>query len=372
VSALDWLAGEAARRREAGLARRLRPRPADGGQTDLAGNDYLGLSSDRRVIAAAADALHRWGAGATGSRLVTGTTELHTELEDALAAFTGAPAGLVFSSGYVANLACVGALAGPGALVVSDAANHASIIDACRLARSRIVVTPHADVRAVEAALARRGESRALVVTESVTSADGRRVPLAELHAVCRSREALLLVDEAHALGVAGPGGRGLCAECGIAAEPDVVRTVTLSKALGSQGGAVLGAAAIVDHLVNTARTFIFDTGLAPACAGAALGALRILAGEPGLAGRVRSRAATISRELGVAAPDAAIVPVILGDPARAVAAAERCRAGGVLVGCFRPPSVPPGTSRLRLTARADLTEGELAKALMIVREAIG
>jgi 8-amino-7-oxononanoate synthase len=361
VSALDWLAGEVARRHEAGLARRLRPRPADDSQTDLAGNDYLGLSRDQRVVAAAVGALKRWGAGATGSRLVTGTTELHGELEDALAAFAGARAGLVFSSGYAANLAAVTALAGPGALVVSDAANHASIVDACRLARSRIVVTPHADVGAVE-----------VVLAESITSADGRRMPLAELHAVCRSREALLLVDEAHALGVAGPGGRGLCAECGIAAEPDVVRTVTLSKSLGSQGGAVLGAAEIVDHLVNTARTFIFDTGLAPACAAAAVRALEILAAEPGLPCRVRSRAATIAQELGVAAPDAAIVPVILGDPARAVAAAERCRARGVLVGCFRPPSVPPGTSRLRLTARADLTEGELAKALSIVREAIG
>jgi 8-amino-7-oxononanoate synthase len=372
VSALDWLAGEAARRHEAGLARRLRPRPADDSQTDLAGNDYLGLSRDQRVVAAAVGALKRWGAGATGSRLVTGTTELHAELEDALAAFAGARAGLVFSSGYAANLAAVTALAGPGALVVSDAANHASIVDACRLARSRIVVTPHADVGAVEVVLAQRDESRAVVVAESITSADGRRMPLAELHAVCRSREALLLVDEAHALGVAGPGGRGLCAECGIAAEPDVVRTVTLSKSLGSQGGAVLGAAEIVDHLVNTARTFIFDTGLAPACAAAAVRALEILAAEPGLPCRVRSRAATIAQELGVAAPDAAIVPVILGDPARAVAAAERCRARGVLVGCFRPPSVPPGTSRLRLTARADLTEGELAKALSIVREAIG
>jgi 8-amino-7-oxononanoate synthase len=373
---LQWLADQAARRQEAGLARRLHPRRADGTLTDLAGNDYLGLARDRRVIAAAAEALHRWGVGSTGSRLVTGTTELHAELEAALAEFAGAQAALVFSSGYAANLGAVTTLAGPGALVVSDAANHASIVDACRLARSRVVVTPHADVAAVDQALAQRDEDRALVITESVTSADGRRVPLAGLHATCRARGALLMVDEAHALGVVGPGGRGLGAESGIAAEPDVVRTVTLSKALGSQGGAVLGAAAIVDHLVNTARTFIFDTGLAPACAAAALRALQILRAEPGLASRVRSHAATIARELRtaepqVAEPEAAIVPVILGAPARAVAAAERCRDRGVLVGCFRPPSVPPGTSRLRLTARADLTDGELDKALAIVREAI-
>jgi 8-amino-7-oxononanoate synthase len=371
VTALDWLGDEAARRHEAGLARRLHPREAQAVWTDLAGNDYLGLSRDPRVIAAATESLRRWGAGATGSRLVTGTTELHAELETALAGFTGAQAGLVFSSGYAANLGAVTALAGPGALVVSDAANHASIVDACRLARSRVVVTPHGDAGAVDRALAQRGESRALVVAESVTSADGRQVPLAELHAACRARDALLLVDEAHALGVAGPGGRGLCAGYGIASEPDVVRTITLSKSLGSQGGAVLGTAVVVEHLVNTARTFIFDTGLAPASAAAALRALQILGGEPDLAGRVRAHAATIARELLVSSPDAAIVPVVLGDPARAVAAAEHCRARGVLVGCFRPPSVPPGTSRLRLTARADLTEGELAKALAIVRSAI-
>jgi 8-amino-7-oxononanoate synthase len=369
MSEPDWLAGQAARRREAGLARRLLPRPAG---TDLAGNDYLGLARDRRVIDAACEALHRFGAGSTGSRLVTGHTELHAELEGALAGFLGAQAALVFSSGYAANLGAVTALAGPGALVVSDAANHASIVDACRLARSRVVVTPHADVSAVDRALAQRAESRALVVTDTITSADGRRVPLGELHGVCRARGALLLADEAHAVGVVGPGGRGLSAECGIAAEPDVIRTVTLSKSLGSQGGCVLGTAAVIDHLVNTARTFIFDTGLAPACAAAALRALRILADEPGLAGLVRSHAATIARELAVAPSDAAIVPVVLGDPSRAVAAAERCRDRGVLVGCFRPPSVPHGTSRLRLTARADLTEGELAKALAIVREAVG
>jgi 8-amino-7-oxononanoate synthase len=371
-SAATWLAGEADRRRAAGLDRRLHVRQADGTGTDLAGNDYLGLSRDPRVTAAAAAALYRWGAGATGSRLVTGTTQLHADLEAALAAFTGAQAGLVLASGYAANLAAVTALAGPGALVVSDAANHASIVDACRLARSRVVVTPHADVGAVDRALAERTEPRALVVTDTITSADGRRVRLGELHAACRAREALLLADEAHALGVAGPGGRGLCAESGLAGEPDVVRTVTLSKSLGSQGGAVLGTDPVIDHLVSTARTFIFDTGLAPASAAAALAALEILASEPDLADRVRARAAMIARELGAPPPDAAIVPVIVGDPARAVAAAAHCAARGVLVGCFRPPSVPPGTSRLRLTARADLTGGQLREALAIVREALG
>ncbi len=365
------LAAAAARREQAGLTRRLHARRAGQTWIDLAGNDYLGLSRDPRVLAAASDALYRWGAGSTGSRLVTGTTQLHTELEAAIASFAGAEAALVFSSGYTANLAAVTALAGPDTLVVSDATNHASIVDACRLARSRVQVTPHADVAAVNRALAARREPHAVVVTDAVTSADGRLAPLAHLHAVSTAQGALLLVDEAHALGVVGPGGRGLCAQSGIAAEQDVVRTATLSKSLGSQGGVVLGTAMVIEHLINTARTFIFDTGLAPACAAAAMRALQILTEQPGLPDLVQSHACAIASSLGATRPQAAIVPVVLGDPARSVAVAERCRAQGVLAGCFRPPSVPAGTSRLRLTARADVGGDQLQQALAIVQSAI-
>jgi 8-amino-7-oxononanoate synthase len=302
---------------------------------------------------------------------VTGTTELHAELERELADFCGAEAAVVFASGYAANLAAVTALGDAETLIVSDALNHASLIDGCRLARGRVARVPHADPEAVAEALASRAEPYALVVTDGVFSVDGDAAPLSALSAACRAHGAALLVDDAHGLGVLGPGGRGALAAAGLAGEPDTVATVTLSKSLGAQGGAVVGPARVVRHLTQAARTFIFDTGLAPASAAAALRALQILGGEPDLAGRVRAHAATIARELLVSSPDAAIVPVVLGDPARAVAAAEHCRARGVLVGCFRPPSVPPGTSRLRLTARADLTEGELAKALAIVRSAI-
>ena len=236
---LAWLDAHAAARRAAGLRRALRPRAADEPLLDLAGNDYLGLSTDPRVVEGAVAATRAWGAGSTGSRLVTGTTALHGELEAELAAFVGAPAALVFSSGYLANLGVVTALSGPGALVVSDAANHASLVDACRLARARVAVTPRDDPAAVDALLAARTEERALVVTDSVNSVDGAFAPLRELHAVCRARGALLVVDEAHGLGVVGPGGRGLLAERGLAGADDVVATVTLSKALGSQGGAV-------------------------------------------------------------------------------------------------------------------------------------
>jgi len=366
---LGWLAENAERRRAAGLRRTLRSRPEIDPMVDLAGNDYLGLSRDPRVIEAGVAALRTWGAGSTGSRLVTGTTTLHTELEAQLAAFCGFEAGLVFASGYAANLGVLTALSGPGALIVSDASSHASLVDACRLSRARVVVAPHNDVAAVDAVLAGRTEERALVVTDSVCSVDGDHAPLTALHRVTRARGAVLVVDEAHALGVCGPGGRGLLAERGLAGAPDVVATVTLSKSLGSQGGAVLGPVAVTEHLVDTARTFIFDTGLAPAAAGAALAALRLLVDDPALAARVLANATRIAAAAGVAAPGSAVVPVVLGEPDVAFEAAARCLDRGLRVGCFRPPSVPPGTSRLRLTARADLTEEELALVRTVLEE---
>lgn len=361
-----WLESAADRRRRDGLERALQPRAATA-LLDLAGNDYLGLARDPRVVAGAVGAAQSWGAGATGSRLVSGSTELHAEFEAELAEFAAAEAALVFSSGYAANLGVLQALADDDTLVVSDAGNHASLIDGCRLARAEVRVVPHADPDAVGRQLARRRRARAIVVTDAVFSVDGDLAPLAELHRVCRGYDALLVVDEAHALGVVGEGGGGAVVAAGLAAEPDVVRTITLSKALGSQGGAVLASRAVVDHLVNTARTFIFDTGLAPACVGAAGAALRVLRDEPELSTAVRHRADELAANIGTAPPDAAVVSVVLGDPARAVDAAARCRGEGVAVGCFRPPSVPVGTSRLRLTARADLTDDDVTHAVAVV-----
>lgn len=360
-SPLAWL-GEVERQREvAGLRRRLRTRSAAEPEIDLASNDYLGLSRHPQVIEAGVEALRIWGAGSTGSRLVTGNTELHEELERELATFMGAQSALVFSSGYTANLGAVVALSGPGTLIVSDARTHASLIDACRLSRARVVVTPYRDTQAVAAALAQRPEERALVLTDAVFSADGALAPLTELYAVCRDHGAVLLVDEAHGLGVRGPGGRGLVSEVGLAGLDDLVVTVTLSKALGSQGGAVLGSEAVRAHLVDAARPFIFDTGLAPAPAGSALAALRLLAVEPERVRAVLDHAAALGQWCGVSEkPESAVVPVILGDPTVAFNAAKACLEQGVRVGCFRPPSVPEGQSLLRLTARASLTEADL------------
>ena len=245
TSPLAWLDDVAAQRRTAGLRRALRARSAVAVEVDLASNDYLGLARHPQVVESGVDALRTWGAGSTGSRLVTGNTELHEALETALADFIGAESALVFSSGYTANLGAVAALSGPGSLVVSDAAVHASLVDACRLSRARVVVTPHRDPDAVEAALADRGEERAVVVTDSVFSTDGALAPLRRLHEVCRRHRAVLLVDEAHGLGVRGDGGRGLVARGGLAGAPDVVMTTTLSKALGSQGGVGARAEAV-------------------------------------------------------------------------------------------------------------------------------
>jgi 8-amino-7-oxononanoate synthase len=372
LSPLAWLADVEQQRREAGLRRALRVRPPVGAELDLASNDYLGLSQHPAVLDGGVEALRTWGAGAGGSRLVTGNTELHEEFETELARFTGAESALVFSSGYTANLGALVALSGPGSLIVSDALSHASLVDACRLSRARVTVAPHCDVAAVERALADRAEDRAVVVTESVFSTDGALAPLRELHDVCRRHGALLLVDEAHGIGVRGTGGQGLLYETGLAGAPDVVMTTTLSKALGAQGGVVLGPEAVRGHLIDAARPFIFDTGLAPAAVGAALAALRVLIAEPYRAATVLRRAAELTRICGVSEePTSAVVSVILGEPDVAVAAAAACLDRGVRVGCFRPPSVPAGTSRLRLTARASLTDDEMDLARAVLTEVL-
>ncbi|QNI06824.1 8-amino-7-oxononanoate synthase [Mycobacterium kubicae] len=371
TSPLAWLETVERQRRDAGLRRSLRPRPAVATELDLASNDYLGLSQHPDVIDGGVQALRIWGAGSTGSRLVTGNTELHQEFESELADFVGASSALLFSSGYTANLGAVVSLSGPGSLLVSDAYSHASLVDACRLSRARVVVTPSRDVDAVAAALASRDEERAVVVTDSVFSADGALAPLRDLHAVCRRHGALLIVDEAHGLGVRG-GGRGLLYEVGLAGAPDVVMTTTLSKALGSQGGVVLGPAAVRAHLIDAARPFIFDTGLAPAAVGAALAALRVLQAEPWRPDAVLRFAAELARACDVPeVPTSAVVSVILGDPEVALSAATACLDAGVKVGCFRPPTVPAGTSRLRLTARASLSPDDVELARRVLTDVL-
>jgi 8-amino-7-oxononanoate synthase len=271
----------------------------------------------------------------------------------------------------------VTALADRSSLVVSDAHVHASLIDAARLSRAEIAVVPHNDVTAVSEVLARvAGEEsatrrRVLVLTESIYSVLGDRAPLTELAEACAAYDALLVVDEAHGLGVMGAGGHGLVRELGLAGHPNVVVTATLSKAMGSQGGAVLGSPALVDHLVNRARPFIFDTGLAPAAAAGALAALRHLRHHPELPDVIGERVHAFAARLGVPVSDGAVLSVPMASPQVALSAQAACLAEGVRVGCFRPPSVPDGVSRLRITTSAGIPEADWARATEVVERVV-
>ena len=241
------------------------------------------------------------------------------------------------------------------------------MIDACRLSRARVQVVPHNDVDAVDAALAGRTQPRAVVLVETIYSVLGDAAPVERLAEVCADRGAVLVADEAHALGVAGAGGRGLLHEAGLGGRPDVVATLTLSKSLGAQGGAVLSTPAVREHLVNRARPFIYDTGLAPASAGGALAAVRVVEDEPGRVDRVNEISTSLARACRVAAPAGAVLAVPMPGPLEAVAAVEKAAGNGVRIGCFRPPSTPDGISRLRLTAHGQLEDEELARAVGVL-----
>jgi 8-amino-7-oxononanoate synthase len=355
-----------------GLRRHLEPlqggqgaRVTVGGRSYLnfSSNDYLGLAGDAALARRAAEVLATDGLGSGASRLVVGDSLHHRALEAALADWLGAPAALVFNGGYAANLAVIGTLVGPGDVVFSDALNHASIIDGCRLSRARVVVVPHADPVALEAALASNVAPRRLVVTESIFSMDGDAAPLEAIVDVCERHDAALYVDEAHALGVRGPEGAGLVAELGLADRVDL-RMGTLGKAVGAFGAFVAAEASVVDWLVNRARPLIYATSLPPAvCAGAQAGVERIRV-DPGLrAGLLATMRAfaTGLHALGLPAnPASPIFPIRVGTPDRALRASARLRDSGFLVKPIRPPTVPEGTSRLRVTLSAAHSPADL------------
>ncbi|MFE5839240.1 8-amino-7-oxononanoate synthase [Arthrobacter sp. NPDC056493] len=376
----EWLERQAAVRERRGQVRRPLPRAAHEQFIDLASNDYLGLATDPRVAGKAAEAASRWGAGATSSRLVAGTTRLHLDLEQELATLAGMEAALVFSSGYLANIGAITALGGPGTLIVADEHCHASMIDGFRLSRSRTESFAHNRVEDASKLLAGRKEPRAIVAVESVYSVLGDEAPLTDLLALAEEHDAMLLIDEAHSLGVTGAGsfqGRGSVAGTALAGHSSVIVTATLSKALGSQGGAVLGSALLRDHLLNRARSFIFDTGLAPASTAAALAAARIIRDEPWRAASVHGNAGALAAGLAPALASRGAIPdrttgavqsIPMPSAESALAAAESARRAGVRVGCFRPPSVPDGISRLRLTARATLTPEEIEDSCAVLR----
>jgi len=373
---VSWLERHAEQRRAAGLHRTLRPR--ESGRVDIASNDYLGLARDHDVIEAGVTALRRWGAGATGSRLVSGHTALHAELESALSNLVDAERTLVFSSGYLANLAAITALTDADTLLLSDAYNHASIVDACRLSRAAVTVYPNRDVAAVREALAHSSQPRKVIVTDAVFSVDGDLAPLAELADLATQFGALLVVDEAHSIGVLGHAGAGACSAAGVLAG-DVVRTFTLSKSLGSQGGAIAATGPVVEHLINTARSFIFDTGLAPAAVGSALAATSKVLSHPELPEQARAATRTLAARAASAGwtvhdHDAAVASIPVGRSEDALLAQRVCADAGVDVGCFRPPSVPDGIARLRMTGHADLSPSDfdaVEKALRMARDEV-
>ncbi|HXR41861.1 MAG TPA: 8-amino-7-oxononanoate synthase [Acidothermaceae bacterium] len=374
----DWLRRldhRAMLREKAGLTRHLRPHgPASDEVVDLAGNDYLGLARDPEVIAAAEKALHDYGLGATGSRLVRGSTDEHAALEAEVARLLGQPAALVYSSGYLANLGAIKALIPPRGVIFIDAHAHASLHDGCRLSGARVEIFNHSDVAALRAGLAAHHGLPALVVTESVFSVDGDLAPLEELHSACRDAGAVLLVDDAHALGLLGPHGEGAVFDAGLAGEPDLVVTATLSKSVGAAGGVVAGPPALTRHLVDTSRPFIYDTALPPAVVAGALAGIDMLrgAGAERIGVRMHAELAALKlRDAGfeVTEPAAAIVSVTAPDAAAAVAWAAACLERGVAVGCFRPPSTPDARSRLRLTMNAGVSTSDFERALGVIVE---
>lgn len=328
----------------------------------FASNDYLGLSFHPAVIAAAKAALDRWGAGATASRLIVGSRPVHAELEAELSDWKRTERALVFPTGYAANLGVLSCFGGPDCLIVSDELNHASIIDGCRLSRSPVAVARHNDVAHVDRLLGAASVPRKMVVVDAVFSMDGDEVDVAALGECCARHGALLVLDEAHA--VLGPSLGPLADLDGLG----VLRVVTLSKALGSVGGAVCGPGSFIDLLVNRARPFIFTTGLAPADAAAALEAIRITRGPEG---EELVRRLVDHRDRLRPGHRSPIVPILVGDEAAALRCADSLLEQGLLVPAIRPPTVPAGTSRLRVALSAAHTE-DMVDRLLVGLEALG
>jgi 8-amino-7-oxononanoate synthase len=355
----------------------------------LCSNNYLGLADHPRVREAAADAAMRWGVGAGASRLVSGTMTIHRRLEERLAAWEGSEGCLLFGSGYLANIGTIGALAGVGDIVFSDELNHASIVDGCRCSRAEVVVYRHLDVEHLAWSLGHHGAGgrggerghdrggdgrRRLIVTDSVFSMDGDIAPLAQIVELAKEHGARTMVDEAHATGALGPGGRGAVAAAGLQGEVDVL-VGTLGKALGSYGAYVCADEEMIRYLVNTSRSLIFSTAPGPPAVAGALAALELLEADEDRVEQLRSAARTLRGALAlegfpVAAGAMHIVPLLVGDADSAMRLCGEALQRGVFAQAIRPPTVPPGTSRLRLAAMATHTTEDLKMAARALGEA--
>jgi 8-amino-7-oxononanoate synthase len=384
----DDLHNELAALRRQGLLRQLRTLPECGARIRLAGgrvvlnlssNDYLGLADDPRVKAGAIAAVERLGCSARASRLMAGDLELCEQLEADLALLVGTEAALVFGSGFLANLGVLTAAAGRGDEVFADRLNHASLTDGMQLSGARWRRYRHKDAGHLASLLAKcaadgGGAGRRVVVTDSIFSMDGDRAPLDELAEVAARHDAMLVVDEAHAIGVMGAGGGGICREGGCKARPDFV-VGTLSKSLGSYGGFAGCSSALRELLINRARSFIYSTGLPPGCIGAARAALAVLAAEPQMGGQLLAKARLLrdllaAGHLAVGTTESQILPVHVGGNAEAVRLSQLLWDRGVLATAVRPPTVPAGTARLRLSVTLAHTEDELAAAAAAIIDA--
>ncbi len=372
----DELAALAAR----GLSRHLEPLSSPQGPVvelngeeqliNFSSNDYLGLANHPELKAAAIAALATWGIGSGASRLITGDTHCHRALEKAIAAFEGTEAALLFNSGYAANVGILSAVCGEGDVIFSDALNHASLIDGARLSRAKTVIYPHRDVAALQALILKNPGRRALVVTDAVFSMDGDRAPLVALAQLCERTHGALLVDEAHATGVCGPTGAGLCEELGVRPE---LRMGTLSKALGGFGAYVACSAQIRQWLFNRARSLVFSTSLPPAVCAAGTAAISLVRRDASTREQLWTNIRFFGdglKRLGLRShQESAIFPVVIGSPDATVHASRAFRDAGMLVKPIRPPTVPEGTSRLRFALSAGHTQEQLSRALAVLKQ---
>ena len=342
---------------------------------NFSSNNYLGLAAHPEVIQGMVRYTQLYGAGSTASRLIAGNTEAHRELESAVARWKGTEAAVLFGSGYQANVGILSSLVESADLVISDELNHASIIDGCRLSRARVEIYPHLDMNRLEDLLRLGGFRRKLVVTESVFSMDGDQAPLNEIAGLCTRWGALLMVDEAHASGLFGPQGQGLAAEHDVVPE---IQMGTLSKAIGASGAYVAGTKALIDLLINKARSLVYSTAPPPGVMGAALAALRIITSEEGSARRgflrknVKNFQDLLSSRLNSYFRGSHIVPVLIGDSGRTMTVGNECLDRGVFVQGIRFPTVPEGTARLRFTLMSDHLEEDLERAVAVLQDVLG
>ena len=369
--------------KEAGLYRRLRRVECDQGPIlmldgreviNFTSNNYLGIANHPDLAAAAKEAIDRYGCGSGASRLISGNMTLHEELETKIAEFKGTEAALVFNSGFQANTGILSTLAGEGDAIFSDALNHASIIDGCRLSRATTVVYAHGDLGQLEAALKQAAQSRRkLIVTESIFSMDGDEAPLAGMVDLAEKYGAMVMVDEAHATGLYGATGAGVVAKLGLG-ERVVVQMGTLGKALGGFGAYVAGSRALRELLINRCRSFIFTTALPPAVMAMAIAAIDLISREPERRETLWSNCRKLTQGLHalgfhVGASSSPILPLIIGDAAKCMKFSEQLLDRGVFAQGIRPPTVPPGTSRLRITLMATHTREHIDRALKVFEE---